>query len=146
MAPLRHRRPSHHPVRGVLSFHTADPPHPSALNPYVRTPHGFDDEAVDIAVVVASHTQVLLLHSLRCDEAANLRIALRRSRQIGAAAGVLMSAYRITADQAFDPPEDQQPAPQPQVPRRHRDGHPAGCPVRPPALRPLPYGQRRSRS
>lgn len=96
------RAVSETPVRGLLSFHLADQPHHSALNLYSGTPGAFDDAAVNVAALFAAHARVLLIHAASADKAASLEHALSTSRQIGAAVGILMNAYKITGDQAFD--------------------------------------------
>jgi hypothetical protein len=90
------------PVRGVLSFHLADQPARTALNLYSGTARAFDEDAVSVAALFAAHARVLLIHATSSEKAANLAVALATSRQIGAAIGILMSAHKITADEAFD--------------------------------------------
>jgi hypothetical protein len=89
------------PARGVLSFHLADRPQRAALNLYSGTAGAFDDSAVNVAALFAAHARVLLLHAASSDKVANLEQALSTSRQIGAAVGILMNAYKITDEQAF---------------------------------------------
>jgi hypothetical protein len=90
------------PVRSILSFPLVERPVRSALNLYAGEVDVFDDDAVSVAALFAAHARVLLIHAASTGDAANLRHALTSSRQIGAAIGILMSAHRITSDQAFD--------------------------------------------
>jgi hypothetical protein len=88
-------------VRGVLSFHLVDQPVPSALSVFSTDPEAFDEDAFDAAVLFAAHARVLLTHAASASRAANLETALRTSRQIGAAIGILMNAHKITEEEAY---------------------------------------------
>lgn len=89
-------------VRGVLSFHLTDRPERTALNLYSSQAGALDDDAVGTAALFAAHARVLAVHAASADKAANLQQALTTSRQIGAAVGILMHAYKVSDDEAFD--------------------------------------------
>jgi GAF domain-containing protein len=88
------------PVRSVLAFQlTAG--RAVALNLYADHPGAFSSDALDTATIFAAHASSLIaLHEAE-DEAANLEAALESSRSIGVALGVLMSARKVTQEQAF---------------------------------------------
>lgn len=88
------------PVRSVLAFQLAAG-RAVALNLYADRPGAFSAEAIDTATIFAAQASSLMaLHEAE-DQAANLEAALESSRAIGIALGVLMSARKITQDQAF---------------------------------------------
>jgi hypothetical protein len=89
------------PVRGVLSFHLVDQPVPSALSAFSTQAGVFDSYALDIATVFAAHARVLLTHAASASRVANLETALRSSRQIGAAIGILMTVHKVPEEQAY---------------------------------------------
>lgn len=89
------------PVRTVLSFNLGEHPERAALNLYAGHPGAFDVEAVGIAALFAAHARALLSHAASAGKAADLAAALASSRVIGAAVGILMSAYKVTSDDAF---------------------------------------------
>lgn len=74
----------------------------AALNFYARTPFAFDDLDVGVAAILAPFAALALQNALNERKIANLEIALRSSRQIGIAMGVLMARGLSTPDQAFD--------------------------------------------
>lgn len=88
------------PVRSVLAFQlTAG--RAVALNLYADHPGAFSSDAIDTATIFAAHASSLIaLHEAE-DQAMNLEAALESSRGIGVALGVLMSARKITQEQAF---------------------------------------------
>ena len=90
------------PVRAVLSCHLVEDPQRCALNMYGPEPGAFDNESINVAALFAAHARVLLIHAASVNKATNLEHALTTSRQIGAAVGILMSAHKITADDAFE--------------------------------------------
>jgi hypothetical protein len=88
------------PVRSVLAFQLAAG-RAVALNLYADRPGAFGAEAVDTATIFAAHASSLVaLHEAE-DQATNLEAALESSRAIGMALGVLMSARKVTEEQAF---------------------------------------------
>ncbi|MFC7456121.1 GAF and ANTAR domain-containing protein [Brachybacterium sp. GCM10030267] len=90
------------PVRGVLAFHLMETPSPTALNLYAGTGEAFDDDAVTLGALFATHASVLMALADSTHEAATLGAALSTSRQIGAAVGILMSVHRVTEPEAFE--------------------------------------------
>lgn len=89
-------------VQRVLSFALVNHPERSALNLYSDQPGPFSAEAVNIAILFAAHARVAMMHTASADHAAQLGHALSTSRMIGAAVGILMSAHRITNEEAFE--------------------------------------------
>lgn len=88
------------PVRSVLAFQlTAG--RAVALNLYADRPGAFHSDAIDAATIFAAQASSLIaLHEAE-DQATNLEAALESSRAIGMALGVLMSARKVTEEQAF---------------------------------------------
>jgi hypothetical protein len=89
------------PVRGILSYPLLAGEHRIALNLYADRAGAFDEEAFTTGTLFAAHAAVLATHADIASKAANLTQALSTSRQIGSAIGILMSAYTITDEQAF---------------------------------------------
>lgn len=89
------------PVRSVLAFQLAADG-PVALNLYAGEPGAFSSEAIDTATIFAAHASSLVALNEAVDQASNLEAALESSRTIGVALGVLMSARKVTQDQAFN--------------------------------------------
>ena len=88
------------PVRSVLAFQlTAG--RAVALNLYADRPGAFTSDAVDTATIFAAHASSLIALNEAEDQATNLEAALESSRAIGVALGVLMSARKVTQEQAF---------------------------------------------
>lgn len=70
-----------------------------ALNIYAKKPNAFDDEDCHTGMLLATHAAVA---AAAAAQAGNLRTALESRDVIGQAKGILMSRYKLTADQAFD--------------------------------------------
>ena len=70
-----------------------------ALNLYAEKPDAFNDESVQMGLLLATHAA---LAAAAKSTAGNLRVALASRDVIGQAKGILMERYRLTADQAFD--------------------------------------------
>lgn len=88
------------PVRSVLAFQlTAS--RAVALNLYADHPGAFSSDDVDTATIFAAHASNLVALNEAEDQAMNLEAALVSSRAIGMALGVLMSARKVTEEQAF---------------------------------------------
>ena len=87
-------------VKSVLSFHLLDEPAPTALNMYSAAPGAFDD-SIAAGTLFAIHATTLMSHADSERRAQSLGDALTTSRQIGAAVGILMSAHKLTEEQAF---------------------------------------------
>ena len=88
------------PVRSVLAFQLAAG-RAVALNLFAERPGAFSSEAVDTATIFAAQASSLIALTEAEDQAANLEAALESSRAIGMALGVLMSARKVTEEQAF---------------------------------------------
>ncbi|SFW80662.1 GAF and ANTAR domain-containing protein [Amycolatopsis australiensis] len=77
-----------------------------ALNVYSSRPDAFDNRAVDLALLLATHASLALAHTQAVEaaelEAAHLRRAIESRDVIGQAKGILMQRRGITADEAFD--------------------------------------------
>jgi hypothetical protein len=86
-------------VRSVLSLPLTGTS--AALTCYGENAAAFDDDAIDIATILAAHASTLLALSEASDHAANLETALQSSREIGAALGILMAHRKVTQDDAF---------------------------------------------
>ncbi len=92
-------------VRSVLAqrlaLHDADETI-AGLNLYSEDTAAFDDHAVGVALVLATHAAAVVGESLAAKRATSLRRALETSRVIGIAIGILMHKERMTRGQAFD--------------------------------------------
>lgn len=88
------------PLRSVLAFQLAAG-EAVALNLYADQPAAFSSDAVDTATIFAAHASSLVALNEAEDQATNLEAALESSRTIGVAIGVLMSARKVTQEQAF---------------------------------------------
>jgi hypothetical protein len=95
-------------VLSVALFPGTRPPAVSgALNLYARlSGGGFDQEALDTALLLASHASLALAGTSAVTNAelreTQLRQAIDSRDLIGQAKGILMERYRITAEQAFE--------------------------------------------
>jgi hypothetical protein len=74
----------------------------ASLNIYSDQRAAFDDHAVGMGLVLATHAALILSETIASDRADNLARALESNREIGVAMGVLMHQHRITREQAFD--------------------------------------------
>jgi hypothetical protein len=74
----------------------------AAINMYSAEPAAFDDSAKAIGLLLSTHGALALSAVLANDKADNLLVALRTSREIGVALGVLMASHKVTREQAFD--------------------------------------------
>jgi GAF domain-containing protein len=88
------------PVRSVLAFQLAAPK-VVALNLYAQRPGAFSADAVDTATILAAQASSLVALNEAQDQTVNLEAALESNRVIGMALGVLMSARKVTQEQAF---------------------------------------------
>lgn len=89
------------PVRGVLALHLAGGPGRHALNLYSDDPGSFDDDAVAVGALFATHAGMLMAHAESAHQVHGLEVALDTNRLIGAASGLLMATYGITQDAAY---------------------------------------------
>ena len=74
----------------------------ASLNIYSDQPSAFDEHAVGMGLVLATHAASILSETIAKDRAANLERALESNREIGVAMGILMHQHRLTRAQAFD--------------------------------------------
>jgi len=91
------------PVRSILAFClqlNGDPL--GALTLYAEQPNAFPTGIYNAASIYAEHAAIALDHSRAGNRAENLEIALRSSREIGIAIGILIERHKITTEQAFD--------------------------------------------
>ncbi|SFP90268.1 GAF and ANTAR domain-containing protein [Amycolatopsis rubida] len=79
---------------------------PGAINLYSRQAGAFDDDAVDSALILASHASLALsgsaAHTAAALKEAHLKRAVDSRDLIGQAKGILMNRRGVTADAAFD--------------------------------------------
>ncbi|MEU8635752.1 GAF and ANTAR domain-containing protein [Amycolatopsis sp. NPDC048633] len=97
----------YHSVLATALLPDARPPRLSgALNIYSSRPGAFDDRAIDLALLLATHASLALAHTEAVAaaelEVANLHQAVESRDVIGQAKGILMQRRGITADEAFD--------------------------------------------
>lgn len=74
----------------------------ASLNIYSDRPAAFDEHAVGMGLVLATHAALIVGESMAMDRADNLTRALESNREIGVAMGILMHQHRVTREQAFD--------------------------------------------
>ena len=74
----------------------------AGLNVYSAQVSAFDDLAVRMGLLLATHGALLMAAGSHRERAAHFERALGNSRDIGVAIGVLMTKHNLTRDQAFD--------------------------------------------
>ena len=74
----------------------------ASLNVYAREVDAFDQEALHLGVVLATHGSLLMTAVMTRDLAADLLESLQANREVGVAIGVLMHRHQMTREQAFD--------------------------------------------
>lgn len=74
----------------------------AGLNIYSDEPGAFDETALGLGLVLATHASSVVGEMLAHDRAENLMRALESNREIGVAMGVLMQKHQFTRGQAFD--------------------------------------------
>ena len=74
----------------------------AGLNVYSDRLDAFDEAAVGVALILATHGALVLSQLLASHRAGNLGKALRSNRDIGVAIGILMQRHHFTRDEAFD--------------------------------------------
>ena len=95
-------------VAGIISmlslrlYSEADQGMVAGLNMYSYTQDAFDESSEAIAVLLATHGALAVGKAAAQGRAANLLRALKNSREIGIAMGILMNQHHVTRDQAFD--------------------------------------------
>lgn len=91
-------------VRSMLAYrlHHDDDGMVAALNIYSQEQNGFDDAALMMGLLLATHGALALRAARSSHEAVQLNHALQSSRTIGTAVGILMSTHVLSQQQAFD--------------------------------------------
>jgi len=74
----------------------------AGLNMYSRDTAAFDEGSEAIANVLATHAAAAVGKATAEEKARNLQAALKNSREIGVAMGILMAYEKVTRDEAFD--------------------------------------------
>ena len=89
-------------VRSMLSFRLfVQGDTIGALNLYSRQPAAFDPHGRAVGTVLAAHAAIAVTAAREREHALHLEEALRSSREIGIAMGVLMGRSGLTEDEAF---------------------------------------------
>lgn len=89
-------------VRSMLAFRLfVEDDVLGALNLYSRTPGAFGDRAVAVGTVLAAHAALAVTGARHRARSEQLDEALRSSREIGIAIGVLMARRLVSRDVAF---------------------------------------------
>jgi ANTAR domain/GAF domain len=73
-----------------------------SLNLYSDRRHAFDDEALAVGMLLATHGALAVSAASNRERAHQLQRALETSRDIGVAIGILMQQHKLTRSQAFD--------------------------------------------
>ena len=91
-------------VHSMLSFRLflEDDDRIAGLNLYATGTAAFDERSEIIGTLVATHGALATAAATARERAAQLERALRNSREIGTAMGVLMNRHKLTRQQAFD--------------------------------------------
>lgn len=90
-------------VGSMLSYRMApDSATRASLNVYSGEIDAFDDEAVAIGLLLATHGGIAVSAVEHRTHAEQLGQALTANRHIGEAIGILMATHKVTEDQAFD--------------------------------------------
>jgi hypothetical protein len=94
---------------GILSmlsfrmfFEAPDDQLVAGLNLYSRRADAFGDASEAIGMLLATHGALAVAQTAAREKADNLMLALKTSREIGVAMGILMQKYKITRDDAFN--------------------------------------------
>ena len=74
----------------------------AGLNLYSYQREAFDQSSETIALLPATHGALAATAAQVKHKADNLTTALKTSREIGVAMGILMNSSKVTRDQAFD--------------------------------------------
>jgi GAF domain-containing protein len=72
-----------------------------ALNMYSRHPAAFDEHGAAVGAILAAHAAIAMAAAREHQRAEQLEEALRSSREIGMAIGVLMNSDKVAEDEAF---------------------------------------------
>jgi len=91
-------------VHSMLSFRLflEDDDLIAGLNLYSTGKDVFDDDALTVGTVLATHGALAISAAAARERAAHLQQALLTNREIGVAMGVLMNQHKITRSAAFD--------------------------------------------
>lgn len=74
----------------------------AGLNLYAREPAAFGETSEVIGMLLATHGALAVSTAAVREKADNLLVALKTSRDIGVAMGVLMHKHRVTREEAFN--------------------------------------------
>jgi transcriptional regulator with GAF, ATPase, and Fis domain len=74
----------------------------AGLNIYAARADAFDESAQTVAMLLATHGALAVTAARLRDKTDNLERALKTSRTIGMAMGILMANHKVTDEQAFD--------------------------------------------
>ena len=75
--------------------------HRAALNFYAEEPGVFGDLDIAVGAMFAPFAALAVQNAVQAQDIENLQTALRASRQIGVAIGILMSRHLVTYEEAF---------------------------------------------
>jgi ANTAR domain/GAF domain len=91
-------------VRSMLSYRLSlgDDDTIAALNLFSTDLDAFDDDAVVVGLLLATHGAVAVMASRDRQEARDIHHAVESNRVIGTAVGILMSRHHLSQQQAFD--------------------------------------------
>jgi transcriptional regulator with GAF, ATPase, and Fis domain len=91
-------------IHSVLSvrFFLEDDDIIAGLNIYASRADAFDETAQTVAKLLATHGALALTAARLRDKTDNLERALKTSRMIGMAMGILMATHKLTEERAFD--------------------------------------------
>lgn len=73
----------------------------TGLNLYSTQPDAFTDTSHTVGTMLATHSARAMLAASARDKAAHLQLALDSNREIGTAMGIIMTAHKVTRDDAF---------------------------------------------
>jgi hypothetical protein len=73
-----------------------------SLNLYSDRPSAFDEEALALGMLLATHGALAVIAASNRERADQLQRALETSRDIGVAIGILMHQHKLSRSQAFD--------------------------------------------
>ena len=91
------------PVRSILAICLQLDGEPvGALTLYAARPDAFPPPLQEISTVYADHATIAIDNARAGEHVDNLETALKSSREIGVAIGILMERHKITTEQAFD--------------------------------------------
>jgi hypothetical protein len=74
----------------------------AGLNMYAHTAEAFTDSSETMAVLLATHGSLAVAKADAENKASNLLVALKNSREIGIAMGIVMITHKVTRDEAFN--------------------------------------------